>query len=105
MGWTMTSAPGGGVSDAGGGAFALLDVPHCERHRRTARGEDMRSLEPEAGVRAADRAAVLADLTISAFEGALVLSRADRGIQPFNTTIDALTSAIDLDTASQPTAP
>jgi TetR/AcrR family transcriptional regulator, lmrAB and yxaGH operons repressor len=53
----------------------------------------------------ADRGAVLADLTISAFEGALVLSRAARSIQPFNTTIDALTSAIDRDTACQPTAP
>jgi TetR/AcrR family transcriptional repressor of lmrAB and yxaGH operons len=53
----------------------------------------------------ADRAAVLADLTISAFEGALVVSRAARSIQPFTTTIDALTSAVDRATASQPAAP
>ena len=52
-----------------------------------------------------DRAAVLADLTISAFEGALVLSRAARSIEPFNTTTEALTSAIDHDAASQPAAP
>jgi TetR/AcrR family transcriptional repressor of lmrAB and yxaGH operons len=44
---------------------------------------------------APDRAAVLADLTISAFEGASVLSRAARSIEPFNTTIEALISAID----------
>ena len=50
------------------------------------------------------RAAVLADLTMSALEGALVLSRAARSTEPFNTTIDALTSAIN-DAASQPTAP
>src|SRR6266536_2759108 len=54
---------------------------------------------------APDRAAVLADLTISAFEGALVLSRAARSIQPFNTTIEALISAIDHDAAPQPAAP
>jgi TetR/AcrR family transcriptional regulator, lmrAB and yxaGH operons repressor len=54
---------------------------------------------------APDRAAVLADLTISAFEGALILSRAARSIQPFNTTIEALISAIDHDAASQPAAP
>jgi hypothetical protein len=35
---------------------------------------------------APDRAAVLADLTISAFEGAAVLSRAARSTEPFNTT-------------------
>jgi TetR/AcrR family transcriptional repressor of lmrAB and yxaGH operons len=51
------------------------------------------------------RAAVLADLTISAFEGALVLSRAARSIEPFNTTVEALISAIDHDAASQPAAP
>jgi TetR/AcrR family transcriptional repressor of lmrAB and yxaGH operons len=54
---------------------------------------------------APDRAAVLADLTISAFEGALVLSRAARSTEPFNTTIEALISAIDHDTAAQPAAP
>jgi TetR/AcrR family transcriptional repressor of lmrAB and yxaGH operons len=54
---------------------------------------------------APDRAAVLADLTISAFEGALVLSRAARSTEPFNTTVEALISAIDHDAASQPAAP
>jgi TetR/AcrR family transcriptional regulator, lmrAB and yxaGH operons repressor len=54
---------------------------------------------------APDRAAVLAGLTISAFEGAAVLSRAARSIEPFNTTIEALISAIDHDAASQPAAP
>jgi len=44
----------GGAGDAGGGALALLDVPHCQHHRRTARGEDLGGLEPEAGVRAGD---------------------------------------------------
>lgn len=48
---------------------------------------------------APDRAAVLADLTMSAFEGALILSRAARSIQPFKTTIEALISAIDHDAA------
>jgi hypothetical protein len=50
------------------------------------------------------RAAVLADLTISAFEGALILSRAARSTEPFKTTTEALISAID-DAASQPAAP
>jgi len=54
---------------------------------------------------APDRAAALADLTISAFEGAVLLSRAARSIEPFNTTIDALISAIDHDAAAQPAAP
>ena len=54
---------------------------------------------------APDRAAVLADLTISAFEAAAVLSRAVRSIEPFNTTIEALISAIDHAAASQPAAP
>ena len=67
------------------------------------RGALVTRLEP-LGI-APDRAAVLADLTISAFEGALVLSRAARSIEPFNTTTEALTSAIDRDTAPQPTAP
>ena len=53
---------------------------------------------------APDRAAVLAGLTISALEGALVLSRAARSIEPFNTTIEALISAIDHDTAPPPAA-
>ena len=51
------------------------------------------------------RAAALADLTISAFEGAAVLSRAARSTEPFTTTIEALISAIDHDAASPPTAP
>jgi TetR/AcrR family transcriptional repressor of lmrAB and yxaGH operons len=54
---------------------------------------------------APDRAAVLADLTMSALEGALVLSRAARSTEPFNTTIEALISAIDHDAASLPAAP
>ena len=51
------------------------------------------------------RAAVLADLTISAFEGALILSRAARSTEPFKTTTEALISAIDHDAASPPAAP
>ena len=51
------------------------------------------------------RAAALADLTMSALEGALVLSRAARSTEPFNTTTEALISAIDHDAASQPAAP
>jgi TetR/AcrR family transcriptional repressor of lmrAB and yxaGH operons len=54
---------------------------------------------------APDRAAVLADLTISAFEGALILSRAARSTEPFKTTTEALISAIDHDAASPPAAP
>src|SRR6266566_8625520 len=54
---------------------------------------------------APDRAAALADLTISAFEGAAVLSRAARSTEPFNTTVEALISAIGHDAASQPAAP
>jgi hypothetical protein len=52
-----------------------------------------------------DRAAALADLTISALEGALLLSRAARSTDPFNTPIEALISAIDHHDASQPAAP
>ena len=51
------------------------------------------------------RAAALADLTISAFEGAAVLSRAARSTQPFNTTVDALITTIDHAAAPQPAAP
>jgi TetR/AcrR family transcriptional regulator, lmrAB and yxaGH operons repressor len=54
---------------------------------------------------APDRAAAVADLTISAIEGAAVLSRAARSTEPFNTTIEALISAIDHDAASPPAAP
>jgi TetR/AcrR family transcriptional repressor of lmrAB and yxaGH operons len=50
------------------------------------------------------RAAVLAGLTISALEGALVLSRAARSIEPFTTTTEALISAIGHDAAAQPAA-
>src|SRR5215469_501990 len=52
-----------------------------------------------------DRAAALAALTISALEGALILSRAARSTEPFTTTIDALITAISHDTASQPATP
>src|SRR5262249_36008792 len=51
------------------------------------------------------RAAALADLTISALEGALILSRAARSTEPVTTTTEALISAIDHDAASQPAAP
>jgi TetR/AcrR family transcriptional repressor of lmrAB and yxaGH operons len=51
------------------------------------------------------RAAALADLTISAIEGALVLSRAARSTEPFTTTTEALISAIDRDASAQPAAP
>jgi len=51
------------------------------------------------------RAPALADLTISALEGALVLSRAARSTQPFTTTTEALIRAIDHDTTAQPAAP
>jgi TetR/AcrR family transcriptional repressor of lmrAB and yxaGH operons len=54
---------------------------------------------------APDRAAALADLVISALEGALLLSRAARSTEPFTTPIEALISAIDHDAASQPAAP
>jgi TetR/AcrR family transcriptional regulator, lmrAB and yxaGH operons repressor len=51
------------------------------------------------------RAVVLADLTMSVFEGALVLSRAARSTEPFTTTIEVLVSAIDHEAASQSAAP
>ena len=51
------------------------------------------------------RAVVLADLTMSALEGALVLSRAARSIEAFKTTAEALIGAIDHEAASQPAAP
>ena len=53
---------------------------------------------------APDRAAVLADLTISTLEGAVIVSRAARSIEPLKTTIEALVSAVDHDAASQPAA-
>jgi TetR/AcrR family transcriptional repressor of lmrAB and yxaGH operons len=48
------------------------------------------------------RAEVLAGLTISTLEGALVLSRAARSIEPLKTTVEALISAIEGGGASQP---
>jgi TetR/AcrR family transcriptional repressor of lmrAB and yxaGH operons len=51
------------------------------------------------------RAKVFADLTMSALEGALVLSRAARSTQPYTTTPAALTSAIDHAAAAQPATP
>jgi TetR/AcrR family transcriptional repressor of lmrAB and yxaGH operons len=48
------------------------------------------------------RAAALADLTMSALEGALILSRAARSTEPFKTTTEALISAIEHDAASRP---
>jgi AcrR family transcriptional regulator len=51
------------------------------------------------------RAAALADLTISALEGALVLSRAARSTEPLTTTVEALISAIGHDAAAQHGAP
>jgi TetR/AcrR family transcriptional repressor of lmrAB and yxaGH operons len=53
---------------------------------------------------APDRAAVLADLVMSALEGALVLSRAARSTEPFRTTIEGLTGIFDHDSCSQPAA-
>jgi len=49
---------------------------------------------------APERSAALADLTISALEGALILSRAARSTEPFKTTTEALVSAIGHNTAS-----
>jgi TetR/AcrR family transcriptional repressor of lmrAB and yxaGH operons len=52
-------------------------------------------LVPEKGV-------VLADLVMSAFEGALILSRAARSSEPFWRTVDALVNVVDHDTAFRP---
>jgi TetR/AcrR family transcriptional repressor of lmrAB and yxaGH operons len=49
---------------------------------------------------APERAAVLADLVMSAIEGALVLSRAARGPEPFRSTVDALSAIVDHEAAS-----
>jgi TetR/AcrR family transcriptional regulator, lmrAB and yxaGH operons repressor len=54
---------------------------------------------------APDRAAALADLVISALEGALLLSRAARSTEPFKAPIEALISAIDHDAAYRPATP
>ncbi|HSR84214.1 MAG TPA: TetR family transcriptional regulator C-terminal domain-containing protein, partial [Streptosporangiaceae bacterium] len=51
------------------------------------------------------RAAVLAELTISALEGALLLSRAARSTAPFEAPVEALISAICPDAPSLPAAP
>jgi len=53
---------------------------------------------------APDRAAVLADLTISTLEGAVIVSRAARSLEPLKTAIEALVSAVDHDADSQPAA-
>jgi hypothetical protein len=52
---------------------------------------------PENGV-------VLADLVMSAFEGALILGRAARSSEPFWRTVDALVNVVDHDTAFRPAA-
>jgi TetR/AcrR family transcriptional repressor of lmrAB and yxaGH operons len=54
---------------------------------------------------ALEPAAVLADLVMSAIEGALVLSRAARGPEPFRSTVDALAAVVDHEAASQTVAP
>jgi TetR/AcrR family transcriptional repressor of lmrAB and yxaGH operons len=51
---------------------------------------------------ARERGAVFAELVMSAFEGALVLSRAARSPEPFRSTVDALTAIIDREAVSQP---
>ena len=51
---------------------------------------------------APERAAILANLVMSAIEGALVLSRAARGAEPFKSTVDALTAIVDQEAVSQP---
>jgi TetR/AcrR family transcriptional repressor of lmrAB and yxaGH operons len=52
---------------------------------------------PETGV-------VLADLVMSTFEGALILSRAARSSEPFSRTVEALVRVVDHDTAFRPAA-
>jgi TetR/AcrR family transcriptional repressor of lmrAB and yxaGH operons len=52
-------------------------------------------IAPESGV-------VLADLVMSALEGALILSRAARSPEPFWSTVEALAKVIDHDTAFRP---
>ena len=51
------------------------------------------------------RAAVLADLIISALEGALLRARAARSVEPFRAPIETLISVIDQGSASLPAAP
>ena len=50
---------------------------------------------PESGV-------VLADLVMSAFEGALILSRAARTPEPFSRTVEALINVVEHDSAFRP---
>jgi TetR/AcrR family transcriptional repressor of lmrAB and yxaGH operons len=52
---------------------------------------------PETGV-------ALADLVMSAFEGALILSRAARSPEPFARTVEALTNVIEHENALRPAA-
>ena len=54
-------------------------------------------IAPEQGV-------VLADLVMSAFEGALILSRAARSSEPFWRTVEALVNAADSDGGFRPAA-
>jgi TetR/AcrR family transcriptional repressor of lmrAB and yxaGH operons len=54
---------------------------------------------------ALEPAAVLADLVMSAIEGALVLSRAARGPEPFRSTVDALAAVVGHEAASKTVAP
>ena len=49
---------------------------------------------------APERAGILAELVISAIEGALVLSRAARGPEPFRSTVAALSAIVDHEAAS-----
>jgi TetR/AcrR family transcriptional repressor of lmrAB and yxaGH operons len=53
---------------------------------------------------APDSGVVLADLVMSGFEGALILSRAARSPEPFWRTVDALVKAVEHDRAFRPAA-
>jgi len=53
---------------------------------------------------AAGNGVVLADLVMSAFEGALILSRAARSPEPFWRTVEGLVSLVDHDRAFRPAA-
>ena len=52
---------------------------------------------------APERGGSLADLVISALEGALIVSRAARSSEPFRSTVEALVTTLDGATASRPT--
>jgi TetR/AcrR family transcriptional repressor of lmrAB and yxaGH operons len=54
---------------------------------------------------AGERGAVFADLVISGFEGALILSRAARRPEPFRSTVDVLSAIVDHEAASSGTGP